>query len=115
MSKLTEAQLEYLRGEFRLARIATVGADGMPHVTPVGWFYNEADEVFEISGHNFAATKKFRDVASTARAAIVIDDVVPPSPPFQIRGVEIRGRAQAVDGPRAMIRLQPDHVRSWGL
>jgi pyridoxamine 5'-phosphate oxidase family protein len=35
MSVFTAAQLAYL-GERRLARIATVGADGTLHVTPVG-------------------------------------------------------------------------------
>jgi hypothetical protein len=29
--------------------------------------------------------------------------------------VEVRGRAEAIDGDRAMIRIHPDRVRSWGL
>ena len=35
MSAFTEAEVRYLR-EQTLGRIATVGPDGQPHVTPVG-------------------------------------------------------------------------------
>ncbi len=40
MSAFTEEELRYLTGERRLARLATVGKDTTPHVTPVGWIYN---------------------------------------------------------------------------
>lgn len=36
MSAFSDAELAYLTGERRLARIATVGKDGTPHVVPVG-------------------------------------------------------------------------------
>ena len=36
MSVFTEAELQYLTGGRQLGRIATVGADGTPHVVPVG-------------------------------------------------------------------------------
>lgn len=112
MSLFTDEELRYLTSERRLARIATTGPDGTPHVTPVGWTYDETADVIEISGHNFAATKKFRDVARTGRAAVVIDDVLPPWRP---RGVEIRGRAEALDGRPPRIRLHPERIISWGL
>src|ERR687886_682212 len=66
----------------------------------------------EVGGIDLARTKKFRDVARTHRAAIVIDDVLPPWRP---RGVEIRGIAEALDGPPALIRLRPRRIVSWGL
>lgn len=112
MTVFTEAELNYLRSERLLGRLATVGADGMPHVAPVGWSLSPDADAIEITGHNFAATKKFRDVARTARAAIVIDDV---PPPWQPRGVEIRGHAEAVDGPEPKIRIRPTRIVSWGL
>lgn len=112
MSRFTEAELEYLQSERRLARIATVGPDGTPHVTPVGWSYDPAADVIEVSGHDFAATKKYRDVARTGRAAVVIDDVLPP---WQPRGVEVRGRAEALDEPVPRIRLHPERIVSWGI
>lgn len=108
----TAAELDYLQSERRLARVATVGPDGTPHVTPVGWAYNANAGVIEVSGHDFAATKKFRDVAATGRAALVVDDVLPP---WQPRGIEIRGRAEAVDGPSPMIRIYPTRIVAWGI
>lgn len=40
VSVLSGPELAYLNCERRLARIATVGADGTPHVVPVGWTYD---------------------------------------------------------------------------
>lgn len=108
----TAAELDYLWSERRLARLATVGSDGMPHIAPVGWAYNADAGVIEVSGHDFAATKKFRDVAATGRAALVIDDVLPPWRP---RGIEIRGKAEAVDWPIPMIRIHPTRIVAWGI
>jgi hypothetical protein len=53
------------------------------------------DEMIEITGIRLETTKKFRDIARTHRAAIVIDAVLPP---WQPRGIEIRGRAEALTG-----------------
>jgi pyridoxamine 5'-phosphate oxidase family protein len=113
MSAFTDAELAYLQGERRLARLATVGPDGTPHITPVGmWTVDPDSGVLEVTGHGFAATKKFRDVARTGRAAIVVDDVLPPWRP---RGIEIRGHAEAVTDPKPAIRIHPQRIISWGL
>lgn len=112
MSRFTERELDYLLGERHLARLATVGADGTPHVVPVGWGFNRELGTIDIGGHNMAPSKKFRDVARSGRAAIVIDDVLPPWRP---RGVEVRGEAEAIEGPPALIRLHPRRIVSWGL
>jgi pyridoxamine 5'-phosphate oxidase family protein len=112
MSVFTEAEMHYLRSERRLGRLATVGPDGMPHIAPVGWRLDPDAEMIVITGRDFAATKKFRDVANTGRAAIVVDDVLPP---WQPRGIEVRGRAMAIDGPEPRIEIQPTRIVSWGL
>lgn len=113
MSAFSGAELAYLRAERRLARLATVGPDGTPHITPVGmWSVDPDTGVVEVTGHDFAATKKFRDVARTGRAAIVVDDVLPP---FHPRGVEIRGRAEALSDPEPRIRIHPERIVGWGL
>jgi pyridoxamine 5'-phosphate oxidase family protein len=114
MSAFTEAELDYLNGARRLGRIATVGRDGTPHVVPVGWSHNAELDAIEVSGHDFAQTKKFRDVARGGRAAIVIDDLAS-TDPWRPRGIEIRGSAEAVTEPRPMIRIRPERVISWGL
>ena len=113
MSVFSGPELAYLSGgERRLARVATVGPDGDIHVTPVGWSLADDDTVVEISGHSFERTKKFRDVQRTGRASLVIDDVLPP---WQPRGVEVRGRAEAVEGDNPRIRVYPKRIVSWGM
>ena len=115
MSIFNEAQLAYLHGDRKLARIATVGADGTPHIVPVGWTHNVERDTIDVSGRgDFKATKKFRDVARNGRAAIVIDDLASTNP-WRPRAVEIRGRAEAIDEPEPLIRIHPDRVVSWGL
>lgn len=116
MNAFTDKGLEYLRERRpeRLGRIATVGADGTPHVVPVGWRYNAEHDSIDVGGMNFAETKKFRDAARTGRAAIVIDDLASVDP-WQPRGVEVRGWAETLEEPRALIRIHPERIISWGL
>ena len=114
MSVFTDAELRYLTGGRQLGRIATVGADGTPHVVPVGWIYNAARDAIEIGGIELERSKKFRDIARTGRAAIVIDDLES-TDPWRPRGVEVRGRAEAIALPTPLIRIHPERIVSWGL
>lgn len=114
MARFTPAELAYLLDERRLGRLATADATAAPHVVPVGWSYNPELGTIDISGHNFAATRKYRNVGANPHAAFVVDDVLPP---FRPRCVMVRGTAQALDpsrsgGTEAMIRIIPT---SWGL
>lgn len=111
MSAFTEDELQYLQSSL-LGRLATVGRDGTPHATPVGFSYNAELDTIDIGGHDLANTKKFRDVARSGRAALVVDDV---QPPWQPRGIELRGRAEAVDGPPPLIRIHPERIVTWGI
>lgn len=111
-SVFSQRELAYLLGERKLARIATVGKDGTPHIAPVGWSFNRELDAIEIGGHSLDRTKKFRDVKRSGKAAVVIDDVLPPWSP---RGVEVRGRAEAVEGSRPLIRIYPSRIVSWGI
>jgi pyridoxamine 5'-phosphate oxidase family protein len=114
MSAFTEAELRYLTGGRQLGRIATVGADGTPHVVPVGWIYNAARDTIDIGGHELERSKKFRDVARTGRAAIVIDDLAS-TDPWRPRAIEVRGAAEAITLPTPLIRIHPERIISWGL
>lgn len=114
MSAFSDAELAYLRGERRLARVATVGKNGTPHVAPVGWSYNEEEDTIDVGGRDFAQSKKYRDVARGGRAAIVVDDLAS-TDPWRPRAVEVRGRAEAIAEPTPLIRIHPDRVVSWGL
>lgn len=114
MSVFTNAELRYLAGGRQLGRIATVGADGTPHVVPVGWIYNAARDAIEIGGIELERSKKFRDIARTGRAAIVVDDLES-TDPWRPRRVEVRGRAEAIALPTPLIRIHPERIVSWGL
>jgi pyridoxamine 5'-phosphate oxidase family protein len=120
MSAFTPAEIEYLN-EQRLGRLATVGPDGIPHVVPVAFRFNPEADAIDIGGRRMSRTKKFRDVARTGRAALVVDDV---RPPWRPRMVEVRGMAEALGNGEAsvkegssteLIRLRPKRIVSWGL
>jgi pyridoxamine 5'-phosphate oxidase family protein len=122
MTELTEPQIAYLASQ-RLGRIATVGADGKPHVVPTSYRFNAGLGTVDVGGHHVSTTKKFRDVQANAWAAIVVDDLVSIDP-WTPRMLEIRGRAEAVAtggtalGPGfgdAFIRIYPEKVNSFGI
>jgi pyridoxamine 5'-phosphate oxidase family protein len=112
-------QLRYLRSQ-QVGRLATVTAAGQPRVAPVGFRVDRDTGTIDIGGRRMRDTAKFRRVRRSGRAALVVDDVLPP---WQPRGIEIAGRAEAFDtGFRsrspvfdgAFIRLHPDRVHVWG-
>jgi pyridoxamine 5'-phosphate oxidase family protein len=120
MSAFTSAEIEYLQRQ-RLGRLATVNGEGEPHVVPTGFRYNAELDTIDIGGHNLPASKKYRDAKRTGRAAFVVDDVLPP---WRVRGVEVRGRAEVFeeggdevdsDFDAELIRLHPTRIVSWGI
>jgi pyridoxamine 5'-phosphate oxidase family protein len=114
MSVFTDAELRYLVGGRQLGRVATVGADGTPHVVPVAFIYNAVRDTIDIGGYALERSKKFRDVGRTGRAAIVIDDLES-TDPWRPRGIEIRGRGEAMALPTPLIRIHPERIVSWSL
>lgn len=122
MSVFSEEELAYLN-EQRLGRLATVGADGQPHVVPVGFGYDAESDAIHIGGHSFGESKKFRDAERNPPVAFVVDDLASINP-WQPRGIEIRGRAQTFKdggqqlGPgfdEAWMQITPTRIVSWGL
>jgi pyridoxamine 5'-phosphate oxidase family protein len=123
MSVFTAGEIEYLRHQI-LARMATVGPDGQPHVIPVTFVFNEEEDAIDIGGIDFAAGKKWRDAQRNPRVTILIDD----SPaPRQARAIEIRGQVElhTAGGEKInrrfptfvpeFFRLRPAKIVSWGL
>lgn len=82
------------------------------------WQYNPDTDTIDISGRNFAATRKFRNVVANPSAAFVVDDVAS-ADPWRPRAVMVEGPAEAItsdDEPqREFIRITPTRVVSWGL
>ena len=114
MSVFRRSELSYMVGGRQLGRIATVGADGTPHVVPVAFIYNAVRDTVDVGGAELEQSKKFRDVARTGRAAIVIDDMAS-TDPWHPRGIEIRGRGEAIALPTPLIRIHPERIVTWGL
>jgi pyridoxamine 5'-phosphate oxidase family protein len=120
MSAFTELEIEYMAGQ-RLGRIATVGADGQPHVVPTTFRYNAEQDAIDVGGMRMSQTKKTRDVQRTGRASIVIDDVLPPWSP---RMIEVRGTAEVIaTGGKAfgdnfedtIVRIRPTRIIAFGI
>lgn len=88
MGIFTDVEVAYLNKGL-LGHLATVGADGRPHVVPLGVWYDPQAEALVIGGYagtNMAASKKFRDAQRHPDVAVVIND----ADSF----LEIRGHAE---------------------
>ncbi len=119
----TPEEIAYLQSQ-GLGRLATVGADGQPHVVPVAYRYNPESRTVDVGGQNgFSKRKKWRDAQRNPSVAIVIDDIASRTP-WRVRGLEVRGHAELLltggDTIRPgfdpeMIRITPTHIVSWGL
>lgn len=114
----TDEEIAYLRTQ-RLARIATVSADGQPDVMPVGYQFD--GQYFYVGGMNPAETRKFRNVrAGNTQVAVVIDDLVSVNP-WTVRGLRIYGNAELLVrhegqfGPGQYMRITPTVSWSWNL
>jgi pyridoxamine 5'-phosphate oxidase family protein len=83
-------------------------------VVPVSYIYNAVRDTIDVGGHELERTKKFRDVARSGRAAIVIDDLAS-TEPWVPRGIEVRGRGEAIALPTPLIRIHPERIVTWGL
>jgi len=122
VSVFTPAEIEYLRSQL-LARLATVGLDGQPHVVPVSYRYNAEHDSIDIGGHDFAKRWKFRQVQQNPKVAVVVDELVSVDP-WTPRAIEIRGDASILTtGGKEimpgfdddMFRITPSRIVSWGV
>ncbi|MET8833212.1 PPOX class F420-dependent oxidoreductase [Micromonospora sp. NPDC004540] len=117
----TEVEIEYLNSQ-RLGRLASVSPTGAPQNNPVAFRYNPETGTIDIGGHNLTASRKFCNIQVEPRVAFVVDDLASTNP-WRARGVEIRGRAEAltdVEPPHpyfdsAMIRIRPTRIITWGI
>jgi PPOX class probable F420-dependent enzyme len=129
-----EERRAFLMHGTRTGKLATVRADGRPHVTPI-WFVLDGDDLILTTG---AGTVKGRNLRRDPRAAIVVDDERPPFSYVRVDGVceidddldamlewttriggrymgagqaEAFGRRNAVPG-ELLVRLVPTHVHA---
>ena len=124
MSAFTPPEIEYLTSQ-GLARLATVGPDGQPHVVPLTYTFNAEEDTIDVGGVDFGATKKWRDAQANPKVTFLLDDVL--RDPRRARAIEVRGRAEALAtggstiNPRfpnfaeEFLRIHPTRIVSWGL
>jgi len=131
-----EERETFLRDE-RTCRVASVGADGSPHVTPL-WFVWDGASLWLTS---IVRSQRWTDLQRDGRVSVIVDtghDFM------ELRGVEIKGRAEVVgevprtgepnaelevperlfadkyaegrvhhDGRHAWLRVSPEKMVSW--
>ncbi|WP_406001107.1 PPOX class F420-dependent oxidoreductase [Streptomyces sp. NBC_00829] len=78
----------------RTGKLATVRADGSPHIAPV-WFLLDGDDLILTTG---ASTVKGRNLLRDGRVAVCVDD---DRPPFSF--VTLRGHVEIDEDPEALL------------
>lgn len=98
---MTKEEIDVFLAEERTCRVATVGADGSPHVAPL-WFVWDGAFLWLNS---LVRSRRWNDLQRNGRIAVVVDG----GEQFgELRGVELRGRAIAIgDVPRAVGEARP--------
>lgn len=134
---MSDDERDAFLAEERTCRVATVGGDGAPHVTPL-WFAWDGSALWLTS---IVRSQRWTDIGRDPRLAVVIDAGTDFT---ELRGVEIRGRAEPVgeaprtgepvpelerperlfadkyaggtvfhDGRHAWLRVVPDKIVTW--
>jgi PPOX class probable F420-dependent enzyme len=85
MSTTKEQALAFLAEGTRVGRIATVSADGVPHVVPV-WFRLDGDRLLV---HTQGESRKARNIRATGRFSMTVDKDT-----FPYKGVSVGGPAR---------------------
>jgi PPOX class probable F420-dependent enzyme len=85
----------FLTEPVRTAKLATVRADGRPHVAPIWFALDDDDSVVFMTG---ATSVKGRSIVAEPRVALCVDD---DRPPFSF--VVVEGRAEIVDDAEALL------------
>ena len=94
----TAEEVAYIRSQ-RLARVATVAADGQPDVVPVGFEFDGTH--FYIGGFDPANTRRTRNIQSgNEKVALVIDDLAS-ADPWSPRFLRVYGTAEDRESRRS--------------
>ncbi|WP_406388473.1 pyridoxamine 5'-phosphate oxidase family protein [Streptomyces sp. NBC_00887] len=135
---MTDPERDTYLGEQRTCRVATVSAEGMPHVGAL-WFVWDGTSLWLYS---LTRSRRWAQLRQNPKVAVVVDDGVEYG---DLRGVELSGEAEVVgeaprtgevcaelelpeqlfaskyfgldtlphDGRHAWLRLTPEAVTSW--
>ena len=107
--RLTDEEAQAFLGEQMKVQVATVGADGMPHLTTLFYVLDEGRIAFWTYGSSQKITNRRRD----PRISCLVEDG---DDYFELRGVSIQGTATLVEdyddikalGARVAVRMAGD-------
>ncbi|MGH2546547.1 MAG: pyridoxamine 5'-phosphate oxidase family protein [Actinomycetota bacterium] len=99
---MTDQEREAYLSEERTIRVATVGADGVPHVVPLWFVWHEGIVFLNSTRGNPTVENMLRD----GRAAGVVDDGETYD---SLRGVVVTGRVEVAEDDRRL----PVAERAW--
>jgi Pyridoxamine 5'-phosphate oxidase len=134
---MTDEERDAFLAETRTCRVASLGGDGAPHVTPL-WFAWDGSSLWLTS---IVKSQRWTDIGRDNRVSVIVDAGVEFT---ELRGVELRGVAEVVgevprtgepvaaletperifadkyaggqmhhDGRHAWLRLTPEKIVSW--
>jgi hypothetical protein len=137
---MTDEERDGFLGTERVCRVASVGADGQPHATPLWFVWLPSTPALWL--YSIVRSQRWVDLSRDSRVGVVVDAG---SAYQELRGVEIGGRVEIVgevprlgrsvpeleeperafarkyggndslayDGRHGWLRLQPQKVTSW--
>jgi len=95
MDKLTPQTRAFLLEGTRTGKLATVRADGRPHIVPV-WFTLDGETLVFTTGKK---TVKAANIRRDPRVTLCVDDETPP-----YAYIQVEGTAELIDDPAALLR-----------
>jgi hypothetical protein len=106
--RLTDDELEELMSGARELHVATVSADGRPHVVPL-WFVWHDGTVWV---NNLRRSRRSRDLASGSQVSLCVDDGVQYQ---ELRGATFYGRFVEATGDERLAAVRAQYgVKYWG-
>jgi len=107
--RLTDEELEEMLRNERTLRVATVSADGWPHVVPL-WFVWRDGAVWV---NNLRRSKRSRDVREGSPVALCVDTGVAYQ---ELRGAVLYGRFGVADAEPVLETVKAEFARKyWGM
>jgi Pyridoxamine 5'-phosphate oxidase len=134
---MTDEERDGFLAEARTCRVASLGGDGAPHVTPL-WFAWDGTSLWLTS---IVKSQRWADIGRDSRVSVIVDAGVEFT---ELHGVELRGTAEAVgevprtgepvaeletperifadkyaggqmhhDGRHAWLKVTPEKIVSW--
>lgn len=103
LSNLDEDVLTFL-GEYHIATLTTLRADGSPHVVPVGFGYDAEERVARVI--TFNSSQKVRNVGDGGPAVLAQVDGG--------RWLSLEGRARVVSDPDGVARAVEAYAARYG-